>query len=60
MRLSPPRMLTFIVSLVLAVLAVASLYVHVPAISAFVTAHRFWILVAAYVILALGVLLRDF
>ena len=55
--LTPPRLVTFAVSLVLAVLAVASLRVHLPAGQGFVAQHRFWILVAAYGLLALGVAL---
>lgn len=55
--LNAPKVITFVISLVLVVVAVGSLYTRVPAVGAFVTTHRFWIAVAGYVLLALGVLL---
>jgi hypothetical protein len=58
MNLSAPRLLTFVVSLVLAALALASLYTRIPTIGAWVSGHRFWLMVAAYVVLMLGVLMR--
>ncbi|MEA2858448.1 MAG: hypothetical protein QOC72_487 [Methylobacteriaceae bacterium] len=57
--LTPPRFLTFIVSLIVLLTAVASLYMRLPVVGAFVNAHRFWIAIAGYVILMLGVLLRG-
>lgn len=57
-QLTPPRLMTFAVSVVLAALAVASLYMRVPVVGHFVVGHRLWILVAAYVVLALGVVAR--
>lgn len=59
MHLTPPRIVTFVVSLILAVLAIASLYTRIPTIGAWINGHRFWMMVAAYVILALGVALRG-
>lgn len=59
MQLTAPRILTFIVSIVLAVLAIASLYARIPTVGHFVNTHRFWMMVAAYVVLALGVLMRG-
>ncbi len=59
MPLTAPRILTFVVSLVLALLAVASLYTRIPQIGHFVDGHRFWMMAAAYVVLVLGVLLRG-
>lgn len=58
MQLTTPRVLTFLLSLIMALLAVASLYARIPTIGSWVNAHRFWMMVAAYVILALGVILR--
>jgi predicted membrane channel-forming protein YqfA (hemolysin III family) len=55
--LNAPRHLTFLVSLVLVLLAVMSMHVHLPAIQGVVAAHRFWLVVAGYVVLTLGVLL---
>ena len=55
-RLTPPSIPIFVLSLILAVMAVASFYTHIPLIGRYVDAHRFAFLAAAYVVLALGVL----
>jgi hypothetical protein len=55
--LGAPRILTFVISFALVLLAVASLYTHLPAELGFVNQHRFWLAVAGYVVLMLGVLL---
>lgn len=57
--LSPPRLLTFLVSLVLIGLAVASLYTRIPMVGRTVVAHRQWFFIGAYVLLALGVTTRS-
>ncbi len=57
--LNAPKVVTFSISLILAIVAVASLYTHLPAGASFVNAHRFWIVVTAYVLLALGCILRG-
>jgi hypothetical protein len=54
-RLTPPTFPVFIISLILAVLAVASLYTNVPVIGHYIVAHRFWVMAAAYAILFIGV-----
>ncbi len=59
MQLTPPRMITFAASLVLAALVLASFYMRVPAIGHYVAGHRIGFLVAAYVVLALGVVSRS-
>jgi hypothetical protein len=59
MKLTPPRLITFAVSLILIGLAVASLYVRIPTIGRFVSGNRTWFFVAAYVVLALGVVTRS-
>jgi hypothetical protein len=55
--LTPPSVIVFVISLVLAVLALLIRYAHVsvPIIS---SAHVFDVLAIAYVILAIGVLIR--
>ncbi len=55
-RLTPPTFPVFIISLILAVLAVASLYVHVPIVGHYLVGHRFWVMTAAYVVLFIGVI----
>ena len=57
--LTPPRFLTFIVSLILVLAAVASLYTRLPVVGTFVRSHQLWVAVAGYAILMLGVLLRG-
>ena len=55
MNLSPPSQAVFIVSLILALLAVIGKFAAIP----FVTDNGFWVVVAAYVILAIGNLFRG-
>jgi hypothetical protein len=59
-RLTPPSNIVFLISLILAVLAVVSYFFHIPSIGREVEGHRFWIMTAAYALLAAGVLLRRF
>ena len=55
MSLSPPSTVVFIVSLILAALAVIGKFAAIP----FITENGFWVAVAAYVILAVGNLFRG-
>jgi hypothetical protein len=55
MNLSPPTTAVFIVSLILAALAVIGKFVAIP----FITEHGFWVAVVAYVVLAVGNLFRG-
>ena len=55
-RLSPPGLPVFLVSFVLAAVAIATLYTHVPFVGHYVSSHRFWVLAAAYAVLLLGVI----
>jgi hypothetical protein len=59
-RLTPPSNVVFVVSLVLAVLAVASMFFHVPVVGPYFRHHGFWIMTGAYALLAAGVLLHNF
>lgn len=56
MNLSAPTNLVFVVSIVLAILAVISQFTALP----FITDNAFWVAIAGYVILALGNILRNF
>ena len=58
-QLTPPRLITFVVSLVLAGLVLASFYIRIPSIGQFVVQHRLGMLAAAYIVLALGTVLRN-
>ena len=55
--LNAPRHITFVVSLALVLVAAVSLRFHLPVGQGFVAAHRFWLAVAGYALLALGVML---
>ena len=57
-RLTPPSLPIFILSLVLVILAVGSLYTTIPYIGHYITPRRLWVVVAAYALLAAGVLFR--
>ena len=56
MNLSAPTNLVFVVSIVLAILAVIGTFTPLP----FISEHAFWVAIAGYVILALGNILRNF
>ena len=56
MKLSAPKQIVFLISLILAIIAVVSHFVGIP----FVSLYQFWILLAGYVLLALGVVLKGF
>ena len=56
MRLTPPTIPVFLVSIVLAILAIGDQYYHVPSVHGFIAAHRFGMVVAAYAVLAIGVI----
>jgi hypothetical protein len=58
-RLSPPGLPAFLVSLILAGVAIATLYTRVPFVGHYVGAHRFWVLAAAYAALLLGVVVEG-
>ena len=55
-KLTPPTFPVFLVSFILAVLAVGSLYTRIPVAGHFVGMHRFWVLAAAYAMLLAGVI----
>jgi hypothetical protein len=55
MNLSPPTTAVFVISLILAVLAIIGTFVPIPLISA----YAFWVAIIAYVMLAVGNLFRG-
>jgi hypothetical protein len=55
MNLSPPTTAVFIISVVLAVLAIIGTFVAIPVISA----NAFWVAIIAYILLAVGNLFRG-
>ncbi|MGH6850333.1 MAG: hypothetical protein ACREDD_07790 [Methylocella sp.] len=58
-KLTPPGAPVFLLSLILAVAAVATLYTHVPLAGHYVGTHRFWVMTAAYAALLAGVLFEG-
>ncbi len=58
-RLSPPGLPVFLVSLVLAIAAIATFYTRLPIVDHYVRSHRFWVLSAAYAVLLLGVIVEG-
>ena len=55
MNLSAPTQPMFLISLVLAILAVVGLFVAIP----FVSQYAFWFAIAGYVVLAIGCLMKG-
>jgi hypothetical protein len=56
MSLSPPTTIVFVISIILAALAIIGQYMAIP----FISEHGFWVAVVAYVILAAGNIFRGF
>jgi hypothetical protein len=54
-NLSAPTQVVFLISLVLAILAILGLYVRIP----FVSLYAFWVMTIAYIVLAVGCLLKG-
>jgi hypothetical protein len=57
LRLTPPTTTTLLISLILAVVAVAGQYIH--QISNYIPMSMFWLAVIAYIVLLLGNLIRG-
>ena len=55
MRLNAPTQMIFLLSLVLAVLALVGHFVQIP----YVSAYQFWIAIAGYVVLAAACVLKG-
>lgn len=56
MRLSAPKQITFLIAVILAILAIVATLVSIPTISGF----AFWILVVAFIVLAIGNMIDGF
>ncbi len=55
--LNAPKVITFVISVILVVVALLSMHMRLPVGASFVAQHRVWLVVAGYVLLALGCLL---
>ncbi len=58
MRLTPPTNMTFIVSMLLAVLSIVGQFVSM--VSNYIPVSMFWVAIVAYIVLWLGNLVRGF
>ena len=54
-KLTPPKMLTFWIAIILAALGVLSTFVKIP----FVSTYSLWFVVAGFVLLVLGLLFKG-
>jgi hypothetical protein len=55
MQLNAPTQVVFIISLILAVLALIGYFVAIP----FVTAYAFWLAIIGYIVLAAGCVMKG-
>ena len=55
LNLSAPTTITFLISLALAIIALIAHFVKID----FITLYQFWIAIAAYVLLAIGCLVKG-
>lgn len=55
MKLTPPKTITFWISVILGLLAFLSTFVALP----FISANAFWVLFIAWVLLVLGLLVKG-
>ncbi len=56
MKLSAPKKIVFLISVILAILAIVATFVTIP----FVSDNAFWVLTAGFVLLFLGNSLKGF
>lgn len=58
MRLSPPTLLLFLISLVFALLAMVTKLGYVP-VPRYIPHQEYWLAITAYMVLTVGVLFRG-
>lgn len=58
MNLTPPTKQTFLISILLAALAIVGQFVHM--VSNYVPISMFWVAIIAYIVLFLGNIVRGF
>ena len=56
MQLNAPKQIVCLISLILVVVSIVASFVTIP----FISLYAWWILLAGYVVLLLGVILKDF
>lgn len=60
MKLTPPKVIVWIIALILAALAIISQFTSIPVVGSFVKQNDFWVMTAAYGLLFLGTLFKGF
>ncbi len=58
MRLSPPTLLLFLISLILAVVAMITKLGYVP-VPRYLPHQEYWLAISAYLVLSVGVIFRG-
>jgi hypothetical protein len=59
MRLSAPKVVVWVIALILAALAIISQYTSIPVVGSFVARNDFWVMTTAYGLLFLGTLFKG-
>jgi uncharacterized membrane protein len=59
MKLSAPKVVIWVIALILAALAIISQFTSIPVIGSFVKQNDFWVMTAAYGLLFLGTLFKG-
>lgn len=60
MKLTPPKVIVWIIALILAALAIISQFTSIPVVGSFVKQNDFWVMTVAYGLLFLGTLFKGF
>ena len=56
MRLTPPKKIVFIISLILVIISLVAHFIHIPV----ATQYQYWIMLVGWALLAAGVALKGF
>jgi len=56
MKLTPPKKIVFMISLILVIISVVAHFIKIP----IATQYQYWIMLVGYVLLAAGVALKGF
>jgi len=56
MKLTPPKNIVFIISLILVIISLVAHFINIP----FLTAYQYWIMLVGYILLGLGVAIKGF
>lgn len=59
MRLSAPKVVVWVIALILAALAIISQFASIPVVGNFVKQNDFWVMTAAYGLLFVGTLFKG-